>query len=136
MMKWVMCLKLQCPPSFEKIVENGIKIEEALVKKGVLTLQKEGNNPSNNNNTDKLKFWKRNINIVNDGIVDGNNVKPKQPIFKLSSNTLTTNQDNNKPRLPSTNFHKKNHTYWWTTWINIKDTHCKQINYPTESKRF
>lgn len=25
-------LKLQCPPSFEKMVENGIKIEEALVK--------------------------------------------------------------------------------------------------------
>lgn len=102
-------LKMQCPPIFNKMVENGIKIEEALVKKGVLKLQREGNNSSNNthHNSDKIKFWNRNRNIVNDGIIDANTVKPKQPIFNLSSHTSTTNHDNNKPRLPFSNFCKK-----------------------------
>lgn len=43
-------LKLQYPPSCEKQIKNGIKIEEALVKRGVLKLNKEGENYSNNNN--------------------------------------------------------------------------------------
>lgn len=31
-------LKMQCPPSFNKMFENEIKIKEALVKKGVLKI--------------------------------------------------------------------------------------------------
>lgn len=89
-------LKLKFLPSFDKMFDNGINIEDALVEKGVLKLHKEGTNSSNNNNTVKLKFCNKNINIVNDGIVDVNNVKPKKPIFNPSSHTLTTNQDNNK----------------------------------------
>lgn len=102
-------LKMQCPPSFNKMVENGIKIEETLVKKGVLKLHREGNNSSNNthNNVDKIKFWNRNRNIVNNGIVDANTMKSKKPIFNLSRHTSTTNQDNNKPKIPFTNFRRK-----------------------------
>lgn len=74
-------IKLQCPPIFVKMIENGLKIEDAMVKKGELKLYKEGNNSSNsfnnnnnnNHNNDKPKFWTRNINVVNDGVVDINN---------------------------------------------------------------
>lgn len=101
-------LKLQYPLSFVKMIENGIKIEEALVKKGVLKIYKEGANSSNNNNnTNKPKFWNMNRNTINDGIVDANNLKPKQPIFNLSSHTSVVNQDNRKPKPPFTTFHKK-----------------------------
>lgn len=58
-------LKLQYLPSFQKLIDNGIQIEEALIKKGVLKFSKEGasslnnnygNNYYNNNNSDKSKF--------------------------------------------------------------------------------
>lgn len=94
---------MQCPPSFKKMIDNGIGIEEAMVKKGELKIYKEGvnsppNNNIDNNNNDKPKFWNRNRNIVNDGIVNNNNVKPKQPVFNLSNHTTTIQQDNNKPK--------------------------------------
>lgn len=75
-------LKLQCLPTFTKLIKNGIQVEEASIKKGTLKFLKEGvsssnnntyNNQNNNNNSDKSKFWTRNKNIVNDGVVD--NVK-------------------------------------------------------------
>ena len=34
-------LKLQCIPSFTKLIENGIQVEEACVKKGTLKFYKE-----------------------------------------------------------------------------------------------
>lgn len=109
-------LKLQCPPSFSKIIENGRKIEDAMAKKGELKLYKEGNdssnsfnnnnnnNNNNNHNNDKPKFWTRNRNIVNDRVVDANNLKPQQPIFNLSCRALVSNQDNDaksKPFFPN-----------------------------------
>lgn len=31
-------LKMQCPPSFAKMIENGLKIEDVMVKKGEIKL--------------------------------------------------------------------------------------------------
>lgn len=89
-------LKIQCLPTFQKLIKNGIQVEEASIKKGTLKFSKEGfissNNAYNNNyynNSDKSKFWMRNKNVVNDGVVD--NVKPKQPMLNLSDVTPPTN---------------------------------------------
>lgn len=45
-------LKIQCPPSFAKMIENGLKIKDVMVKKGELKIY----NNSYNNNNDKHKF--------------------------------------------------------------------------------
>lgn len=89
-------LKLQCIPSFAKLIENEIQVEEVCIKKGTLKFFKEGdnssnthpfNNNNNNNNTlDKSIFWTRNKKIVNDGVVEANDVKSKQPVLALSGN--------------------------------------------------
>lgn len=56
-------LELQCPSTFEKVIENGIKIKEALVKIGVIKHYNEGSNKGNSSNhygnNDKPKFWKK-----------------------------------------------------------------------------
>jgi hypothetical protein len=49
-------LNLHCPPNFEKLIENAITIEGALVKQGVIKLDKDHPSSSNNNN-DKIRFW-------------------------------------------------------------------------------
>lgn len=93
-------LKLQCPPTFCRLIENRVQIEEAMVEKGDLKLNKDNkgssinNNPNNSSNNLKPKFWMSNKNVVNDEVVDANNVKTKQPAFNLSTNTLSNNQNN------------------------------------------
>jgi hypothetical protein len=67
-------LNLHFPPNFEKLIENEITIEGALVKRGVIKIDKDNPSSSNHNNNDKTRFWNRNRNIVNDGIVDANNL--------------------------------------------------------------
>lgn len=56
------------------------------------------NNKKTNNNADKSKLWTRIKNIVNDGVVDIHNVKSKQSVLNLSSNTPTDNQGNNNTK--------------------------------------
>lgn len=96
-------LKLQCLPSFQKLIDNDIQIEEALIKKGTLKFSKEGYSSSNknynnnyyNNNSDKSKFWTRIKNVINDGVVDANHVKSKQPVLNLLGTTPTNNYQGN-----------------------------------------
>ncbi|GLJ36901.1 hypothetical protein SUGI_0745910 [Cryptomeria japonica] len=88
-------LKLQCIPSFAKLIENGIQVEEACVKKGTLKFFKEGTNSSNynnpnNNNLDKSRFWTRNKNNGNEGGNESNDPKSKQPVLELSGNPQAT----------------------------------------------
>ena len=85
---------LQCPPNFKKLIENGVKIEEAMVKKGELKLyMKDNGNSSNhnnsNNNNDRSKYWNKNKNVVNDGVVDNKNIKTTQPILNLGNMSTT-----------------------------------------------
>lgn len=85
-------LKIKFLPSFQKLIENGIQVEEVSIKKGTLKFSKEGASSSNNNtynnqynnNLDKSKFWTRNKNVFNYGVVDANNVKSKQLVLNLS----------------------------------------------------
>jgi hypothetical protein len=51
-------LQLQCLPTFKNLIENGMKIEDALVKRGVLKIHND-NNPSNSSNHEKPKFWQK-----------------------------------------------------------------------------
>lgn len=86
-------LNLHCPPNFEKLIENSITIEGALVKRGVIKLDKDHLSSSNNNN-DKTRFWNQNRNVVNDGIVDANNLCIRSSIFNLSGAPRTNQQGN------------------------------------------
>lgn len=100
-------LNLHCPPSFEKLIEDSITIESALVKRGTIKLDRDNPSSSNHyNNQDKSEFWTCNRNIVNDGVVDTNHVTSKP--FVLSAPNMTrhnnynnvnsvTNQGNNFP---------------------------------------
>lgn len=93
-------LKLKYLPTFTKLIKNGIQVEEVCIKKVTLRLSKDDvislsnntySNQYNNNNSNKSKFWTRNKNVVNDGVVDPNNVKSKKPVLTLSSNTQSNN---------------------------------------------
>lgn len=91
-------LRMQCPPSFAKMIENSLKIENAMVKKGELKLYNNSYN-NNNNNNDKPKFWSKNRNASNEGNDDNNTTKQQQPIFNLSNQIPSNNNlENNKAK--------------------------------------
>jgi len=92
-------LELQCPPTFEKLIENGIKIEEALVKRGILKIYNE-NNPNNSSNNDKPKFWQKYKSNGNDNSTEAHNVKL---VFNLSGVTPKANQTPNPNMNQNTN---------------------------------
>lgn len=104
-------LKLKCPPSFAKLIENSLKIEDAMVKKGELKLYNNNNN-GNNSNNNKPKFWMENKNVANEGVSHNNDVKPQQPIFNLSSREPVNNQENTKPK----SFHSNPHGKFTNIW--------------------
>jgi hypothetical protein len=56
------------------LIENAITIEGALVKRGLIKLDEDNPSSSNHNNNDKTRFWNKNKNVFNDGIVDANNL--------------------------------------------------------------
>jgi hypothetical protein len=85
-------LNLHCCPHFEKLIENTITIEGALVKRRVIKFDKDNPSSSNHNINDKTRFWNRNKNIVNDGIVDANNLRTRPFVFNLSSAPCTNQQ--------------------------------------------
>lgn len=107
-------LKMQGNQSFGKIIDNGIRMEDAMIKKGELKIFKEGvhppNNTKNNNHNHKPKFWNRNHDVVNDGIVDNNNMKPKQPVFNLSNHSIIAQQNNNHQKATIKNFFRRQFT--------------------------
>ena len=83
-------VQLQCLPTFKKLIENSVKIEEAMVFKGELKLYTKDNrtflnNNNSNNNNDQSKYWNKNKNILNDGVVDNKNIKITQPILNLGN---------------------------------------------------
>lgn len=82
-------IQIQGPPSFHKMVDIALKIEDVLVKRGDISLHRETRQESGLK--DKNKWWKsnkdNNKNVVNDGVVD--NIKPptKPNVFNLTSGT-------------------------------------------------
>lgn len=79
-------VQLQCPPNFKQLIENGIKMEGAMVWKGEIKFYSRDNaifsNSNNNNNStsnnEKSKYWNKNKNIMNAKVVDNQNIKSQQ----------------------------------------------------------
>lgn len=71
--------QMQCLISFKQINEKALKCEKGLVEQGII---KYGTF-TNNTNNDKSKFWSRNKNVTNDGVVDARTVNRSQLIESL-----------------------------------------------------
>lgn len=84
------------------MIENAITIENALVRRGIIKLDKDNPNSSNHHN-EKSKFWTHNKNVVNDGVVDAHHVSPKPVVLSVPHNNnynnvnSITNQGNTPP---------------------------------------
>ena len=74
-------------------MKKGASIEDALVRKGVIKINKY--NANSNSSTDKANFFSKNNNVKNDGIVDAHTISTAQPKITLTNlnamNTQTTN---------------------------------------------
>lgn len=86
-------LQIHCCNTFEDVIEKGVSIEKSLVEKGLVKIFKE----NHNNLNDKGKFWSRNENSTNDGVVDAKAVDKVHPTIHLkgrsTQNTPTPSQD-------------------------------------------
>lgn len=71
-------LKMQFFDTFKDITEKGLKCEKGLLEQGIIKNSKDVGVPSNAS-ADKPKFWSRNKNITNDGMVDARVVNIAQP---------------------------------------------------------
>lgn len=82
-------VQIQVHPSFNKMVDNAIRMEDVLIKKGDITPWKETQTESSSK--EKNKYWKfakdNNKNVVNDGVVDTIKTNSKSTIFNLASGT-------------------------------------------------
>ena len=58
-------------------MKNGASIKDALVHKGVIKINKD--NTNTNSSTHKAKFFSKNKNVTNDGIVDAQTINTTQP---------------------------------------------------------
>lgn len=66
-------LSCQCLESFEKVAKEGLTLECVLLEKGVLKpYQKDSQGFSLAN--DKPRYWSKNKNVVNDGVIDAKHV--------------------------------------------------------------
>ena len=61
-------LKIKSPSTIANLMKKGASIEDALVHKGVIKINKD--NAITNSSTNKEKFFSKNKNVINDGIVN------------------------------------------------------------------
>ena len=61
-------LKIKSPSTITKLMKKGASIEDALVRKGVIKINKD--NINTNSSTDKEIFFSKNKNLTNDGIIN------------------------------------------------------------------
>ena len=78
-------------------MKKGASIEDALVHKGVIKINKD--NANMNSSTDKAKFFSMNKNVTNDGIFDAQTISETQPKMKIT-NTNTTNTQTTDQKQP------------------------------------
>ena len=64
-------------------MKKGASIEDALVYKGVIKINKD--NANTNSSTEKAKFFSKNKNVTNDGIVDAQTISTAQPKITLTN---------------------------------------------------
>ena len=77
--------------SFNAIVESAYRIEDDVIRKCDIVLNKDKND--NKNDKDKHKPWNKNKYIVNDGVMDA--PKTKESTFNLSNAIYATKQQEN-----------------------------------------
>lgn len=73
---------MQSLNNFKDIIEKGIKCERCLLEQGILKCHKDSG-PNTNTNNERPKFWPRNKNVTNDGVVDSRVVNRAQPTISL-----------------------------------------------------
>ena len=73
-------------------------IEDALIRKGVLKINKENTNTNSSNN--KANFFSKNKNVTNDGIVDARTISTTQPQLTLKGVNPTNSQTSNQTSVP------------------------------------
>ena len=56
-----------------------------MVKKGDLTINKDNKQGSSSSNKDKSKATNKNLDVVNDGVVDDLTAKPPKAVFNLTT---------------------------------------------------
>lgn len=106
-------LQMQCLNNFKDITKKGIKCEKGLLEQEILKHHKDSG-PTTNTSNERPKFWSRNKNVTNDGVVDARIVNRAQPTISLQgptdknqSQTSNTNAlQSNNPRIgaPRRNF--------------------------------
>ena len=73
-------MQLQGHLIFDSMIKQAVQIDVFMVKKGELTLNKD-NKQGFSTNKDKGKTVNKNLDVVNDGVVDNVTTKPSKPFF-------------------------------------------------------
>jgi len=77
------------------VIEMGLFIEKAMIAKGQIKIYKD--TPNSSYTMDKSKFWTKNKNVVNDGVVDAKVAALKQQQAILTLKGEASNAPSNKP---------------------------------------
>ena len=80
-------LKIKSPSTTAMLMKKGASIEDSLVRKGVIKINKD--NAKSNFSTDKVKFFSKNKNVTNDGIVDARTISTAQPKITFTNPNAT-----------------------------------------------
>ena len=80
-------LKIKSPSTIAKLMKKGASIEDALVCKGVIKINKD--NANVNSSTNKVKFFSKKKNLPNDGIVNARMINIAQPRITLTNPNAT-----------------------------------------------
>ena len=87
-------LKIKSPSTISKLMKKGASIEDALIHKGILKMNKDNTNTNSSN--DKAKNFLKNKNVTNDDILDACMISTSQPQLTLKganpTNSITLNQ--------------------------------------------
>lgn len=75
--------------SLKQITKKDLKCKKGFVEQGTI---KYGTSINNTNN-DKSKFWSRNKNVTNDGVVDTRIVNKSKNIVSLQGKIQSSNQN-------------------------------------------
>ena len=95
------------------MITQAIHIDQFMVKKGELTLQKD-TKQSATSNKDKTKYISKNREVVHDGVVDNVTLKPTKEAFNLTDG-LNAAKNAKKPPLDKKTSKKKMRNSWATS---------------------
>ena len=83
-------IKFKSPRTISKLMKEGASIEDALVHKGILKINKENTNTNSSN--EKEKNFSKNKNVTNDCILDARTISMAQPQINLKGANPTNSQ--------------------------------------------